>query len=128
MVGTITPSQISKADPRPMRYVFAFCLVVLPLAASAQTGPKSIQDCEGIKSDLAYNQCLANFGPAAHSRPGVVAPGQDPEVATPANPRRVSRHASRRGRHAFRGRKRASFSVGSSRRHGRRGRSGRRRR
>lgn len=97
-----------------MRYWVALCLLMSPLAAAAQgaaPAPKSIQDCERIKVDLAYNQCLASFGPAAHTRPGVVAPGQDPEVATPANPRRFGRLAKRKGRVAARGRQKAAFAV-----------------
>jgi hypothetical protein len=113
-----------------MKYLIALCLLAWPLAASAQTSsappPRSIQDCEGIKVDMAYNQCLAAFGPAAHTRPGKVEAGQDPEVATPANPRRYGRLAKRKGRGLSRGRKRASFAVKSSRRSGKR--SGHRRR
>jgi hypothetical protein len=32
--------------------------------ASAQAAPKNIDDCEKIKEPMAYNECLASFGPA----------------------------------------------------------------
>ena len=112
-----------------MKYLIALCLLAFPVTAAAETAapePRSVQDCERIKVDLAYNQCLAKFGPAARTRPGTVAPGQDPEVATPANPRRFGRLAKRKGRVLSRGRQRVSVAMKSSRRHGRR--AGRRRR
>ena len=43
----------------------AFALCLVPCAALAQGTPRSIGDCERLKNDLAYNQCLAMFGPAA---------------------------------------------------------------
>jgi hypothetical protein len=110
-----------------MKYLIALCLFAWPFTASAQAPtPRSIQDCEGIKVDMAYNQCLAAFGPAAHTRPGKLEAGQDPEVATPVNTRRYGRLAKRKGRGFSRSRKRASFTMRSSRRAGKR--SGRRRR
>jgi len=48
-----------------MRYFIALLLLAWPLAAAAQ--PRSIADCEKVKGDLAYNQCLASFGPPARS-------------------------------------------------------------
>jgi hypothetical protein len=42
------------------------CLLLLcPLAAAAQAPapPAAVSDCEKIKNDMAYNQCLASFGP-----------------------------------------------------------------
>ena len=42
-------------------------LSALPLLAvrpaQAQGAPRSVSDCERLKNDLAYNQCLALFGP-----------------------------------------------------------------
>ena len=32
--------------------------------ASAQAAPKNIDDCEKITAPMAYNECLASFGPA----------------------------------------------------------------
>lgn len=42
-------------------------LPVLALAAPAlaQGTPRSVGECERLKNDLAYNQCLAMFGPEA---------------------------------------------------------------
>ncbi len=48
-----------------MKYFIALLLFAWPLAAAAQ--PRSIADCEKVKGDLAYNQCLASFGPPARS-------------------------------------------------------------
>ena len=113
-----------------MKYLIALLLSAWPLAVSAQTpsapAPRSIQDCEAIKVDMAYNQCLAAFGPAAHTRPGKLEAGQDPEVATPVNTRGYGRLAKRKGRGISKGRKRASIGMKSSRRYGKR--SARRRR
>ncbi|MEE8630724.1 hypothetical protein [Methylobacterium ajmalii] len=52
-----------------MRHALAF-LLLGPLclgsgAAQAQGVPRSVGECERIKGDLAYNQCLSLFGPAA---------------------------------------------------------------
>jgi hypothetical protein len=48
-----------------MRYLISSLLVLCPLAAFAQSpgAAKSVEDCENIKNDLVYNQCLASFGP-----------------------------------------------------------------
>jgi hypothetical protein len=34
-------------------------------AVGAQAAPKNIDDCEKIKQPMAYNECLASFGPTA---------------------------------------------------------------
>jgi hypothetical protein len=70
-----------------MKYLVALLLLAWPLAAAAQ--PRSISDCEKVTGDLAYNQCLASFGPtarsgAARSSAGEVdagdqAPAQEPQ-------------------------------------------------
>ena len=49
---------------RPSR--LAPVLLALALVpASALAAPRSIGDCESLKNDLAFNQCLAMFGPEA---------------------------------------------------------------
>lgn len=45
-------------------------LLVLAPAALAQGTPRSVSECERLKNDLAYNQCLAMFGPAAKNVTG----------------------------------------------------------
>jgi hypothetical protein len=60
-------------------------------AASAQAAPKNIDDCEKIKEPMAYNQCLASFGPAV----GHVGSGQSYGPASEGEPR-----AERKGRKA----------------------------
>lgn len=110
-----------------MKPLILILLLIFPVVASAQTNsaPKSIADCENVKGDLAYNQCLASFGPAMRSRPGIVAPGQDPEEVAPVRASQ-GRQAARRGRairgrqayrggRAIRGRQSASFEIGSRR-------------
>jgi hypothetical protein len=61
-----------------MRYACALLLLTWPFAAAAQTA-RSVADCEKVKGDLAYNQCLASFGPPARS-------GSSPSTAGPAEP------------------------------------------
>jgi hypothetical protein len=94
-----------------MKYVVLVVLLAFPVAAAAQPAPKSIADCEKIKGDLAYNQCLASFGPKMgerHSR-GVAAPADDDEPVV-ARGRRGRSGYARRG-----GRQRAVFEVGRGR-------------
>ncbi|KTS31508.1 hypothetical protein NS228_14335 [Methylobacterium indicum] len=56
------PALILLAGP-----LFLGPLFVGPLTgtALAQGTPRSVGECERIKGDLAYNQCLSLFGPAA---------------------------------------------------------------
>jgi hypothetical protein len=98
--------------------VLLTCLVLLcPLAAAAQSpeAPRSVSDCEGIKGDLAYNQCLASFGPKRGERgAGGAAVGEDddgPAVTRSQTGRRPARRA--RG-----GRQAAAFDVVSGKRGG----------
>src|SRR3954471_4747790 len=44
----------------------ALLLAALSGTAHAQS-PRSVANCERVKGDLAYNQCLASFGPPARS-------------------------------------------------------------
>ena len=62
-----------------MKRIVLVVLLILPFAAAAQPAPKSIADCERIKADLAYNQCLASFGPKMGERRSsrVAAPADD---------------------------------------------------
>jgi hypothetical protein len=45
--------------------MFAAALIALPAVSNA--APRTIDDCEKILAADAYNQCLAVFGPVAHS-------------------------------------------------------------
>ena len=105
-------------------------LPCLALAAHAQGSPRSMADCERLKNDLAYNQCLAMFGPPAKnvatgdgglaSAPitSVPAPASTsvagiPSVEEPELETRGRR--GRRGRHARRGgRQSAVFAVATA--------------
>ncbi|HYF54898.1 MAG TPA: hypothetical protein VEA41_11625 [Salinarimonas sp.] len=90
-------------------------LALLPAAALAQGAPRSIEDCERIKVDLAYNQCLANFGPKVGERPargGPVAEDYEENAKPAVRSRRGRAAAYQRGR---RGRRAASFDVVSGR-------------
>ena len=91
-----------------MRFVALFMFLCLPTLAFAQPAPKSIADCEKIKGDLAYNQCLASFGPKVgeHRSRGGYAPPDDEEPVVSHGRRGRSSYA-RRG-----GRQRAVFDIG----------------
>ena len=102
-----------------MRHLVAFLLplglLVGPFAgvAHAQAAPRSINDCERIKGDLAYNQCLAMFGPRANTRgasaESLPAPGPQAAARETVQEPRVK---GRRGRYTRGGSSRATFTVG----------------
>ncbi len=98
---------------------FAFAL-----AAPAGAAPGSINDCEKIEAADAYNQCLASFGPVAHTHgatskdfggDGVGGEGGDvvetvnPEASVPLKERQASTgrhghgHWAHHGRHQYYG-------------------------
>ena len=92
-----------------MKYLLACLLLLCPLAAAAQSSspPGSLSDCERLKNDLAYNQCLASFGPKRGERPVREADEDEP---------RAVQGSERRGRTTTRGgRQAASFDVVSGR-------------
>ena len=107
-----------------MRLLVALLLLSAPLAglAHAQGAPRSIGDCERVKGDLAYNGCLATFGPRANVRSGgegapAAAPPPSARTASAAEdapPQKTVGRRGRSGRYARHGRSRASFSVGRS--------------
>ena len=83
-------------------------LLALPGGALAQGQPRSIAECEKVKGDLAYNQCLASFGPKRGERaPRGAQP--TPEQLQTAAPEPESSRAGRRGR-----RGRAAVALGRS--------------
>jgi hypothetical protein len=100
-------------ERRRMKYLLTCLLLLCPLAAAAQSpgAPKSVSDCERIKSDLAYNQCLASFGPKRGERGGGAAPDDDDGPAV-----RRSGRDRRSGLSARSGRQTAAFDVVSGRR------------
>ncbi|ACL60693.1 hypothetical protein [Methylobacterium nodulans] len=112
-----------------MRHAFVMLFLLGPLAgtALAQGAPRSVADCERIRGDLAYNQCLSLFGPAAPTKGAIAAPAAT-EVRLPpataaaeeAEPAPTYRGRRRYGRRIHRGRQSASFAVVSSGRHRRR--------
>lgn len=94
------------------------------LAAQAQGTPRSMSDCERLKNDLAYNQCLAMFGPAARNVAGTATPGAPASpvaaaatVAIPQaeEPELTTRPGRRGGYRARRGRQSVAFAVGEGR-------------
>jgi hypothetical protein len=102
-----------------MRLPAAFlALLVGPLAgaALAQGAPRSIGDCERIKGDLAYNQCLAMFGPKANvkaaSAESMPVPAPQAAASAAVEEPRVRGRRGRYGRYARGGRSRAVFTVG----------------
>ncbi len=76
-----------------MRLLRASALIAgMTAAVAASAAPRSIADCEKIEAPLAYNECLAAFGPAVgHVGGGRHAPA---EVSPPASGRRVHRRQS----------------------------------
>ncbi|MEE7447674.1 hypothetical protein MRF4_07515 [Methylobacterium radiotolerans] len=107
-----------------LKTLAALVVLLAPLPALAQGTPRSIGECERLKNDLAYNQCLAMFGPAAKNVAGGYA-SADTAVATAATPaaamaepipqveETVEASTSRRRRYrSARGRQYASFSTG----------------
>jgi hypothetical protein len=49
-------------------YAFSFSVLALFFYAPLAAQPSSIEDCESIANSLAYNQCLASFGPKQGER------------------------------------------------------------
>ncbi|WP_342106734.1 hypothetical protein [Methylobacterium sp. SI9] len=98
----------------------ALIVLLAPLPALAQGTPRSIGECERLKNDLAYNQCLAMFGPAAKNVAGGYASAD--AVSTPASAMaeaipqvEETAEAATSGRRRYRGhrgRQYASFSTG----------------
>lgn len=117
---------------RPFRSLLltAGCLLALAVPAAAQGTPRSMAECERLKNDLAYNQCLAMFGPPARNV-GVggdgAAAGAPPAASLPVastaaipgipaveEPELQEGRRSRRGRFSRRnGRMSAAFTVGT---------------
>jgi hypothetical protein len=96
---------------RPPLAVPALLLVLL-WSGPGLAAPRSIADCESIKSDLAYNQCLASFGPAAGGRPARAQ--SDSATATEADEaqaERKARRASRSFQRSRAGRRSMSFGI-----------------
>ena len=109
------------------------CLLVTMAAigpAAAQGTPRSVSDCERLKNDLAYNQCLAMFGPAAKNVAGGEGGGSNASTSTsvvsadaaaaagiPSADEPELQMPGRRGRHgraSRRGRQSMSFAVATS--------------
>ena len=116
---------------RPFRtpLLTAGCLLALAVPAAAQGTPRSMAECERLKNDLAYNQCLAMFGPPARNVGGgdgatanassyapvpVASTATIPGIPAVEEPDVQEGRRSRRGRFGRRnGRMSAAFTVGS---------------
>ncbi len=90
------------------RFVMTALLICLPALAVA--APKSVDDCEAIQSALAYNQCLASFGPRVGER---TVRQVEPAQETVSEPRRRSRKTT--SQRAGKGRRSMSFDAVSPR-------------
>lgn len=104
-------------SPSSLPRLAALAVLLAPLPALAQGTPRSIVECERLKNDLAYNQCLAMFGPAAKNVAGGYAsadPASAPALAAPQAEEAVETAPSgRRGRYrGRRGRQSAAFTTG----------------
>jgi hypothetical protein len=103
-----------------MRYLVALLMLAWPLAAAAQ--PRSIADCEKVKGDLAYNQCLASFGPsvksgATRSSAGEIDPGDGAQAQEPQRGGMLQGGRGSYGRQIIRkpgGRQSMSFDIVNS--------------
>lgn len=106
----------------PCRPVLAGLVALAAGPALAQGTPRSVGECERLKNDLAYNQCLAMFGPAARNVAGGFAAAESgaatqgvtqaaiPQAEEPQSETKRSRRY--RGRY---GRQRAVFTSGRRR-------------
>lgn len=98
----------------------ALIVLLAPLPALAQGTPRSIGECERLKNDLAYNQCLAMFGPAAKNVAGGYASADSAPTPTAAMAEAIPQveeaaepaTSGRRRYRGHRGRQYASFSTG----------------
>jgi hypothetical protein len=108
--ATTTARNTATKDITLVRTLLAAALIALPVSALAQTQAKKIEECESITAPLAYNACLAKFGPAR--RPG----GPEVTEVPPDADKKVSRRGGRRGKIARGrgGRAHAEFSVRKS--------------
>jgi hypothetical protein len=104
-----------------MKYVWPVLVLLygVPAAAQPARAPRSVADCEVIKSDHAYNACLASFGPKAGEASVRGGAGYDDAPAAAAAPG-VGTTAARRGAAGkpSGGRQAASFDVVSGRSRG----------
>lgn len=92
-----------------MRYfptaVFAAAVALALAAPAAAAPPNSIDDCEKIDAADAYNQCLALFGPPAHTHGGSAKEfggdgvGGSADVVETANPEATVPASVREGSH-----------------------------
>lgn len=122
---------MSSSPPFPVVLGLAFFLSpALIGTAAAQGAPRAVSECERLKNDLAYNQCLSMFGPAAKNvaaGEGAAASTGTPVALPPVLPRSLAiptvnepvqevrrGRRVRRGSYGRRGRQSASFSVGAS--------------
>ena len=98
----------TEASRRKMKYLLTCAVLLAPLGAAAQApnAARSAADCERLRDDLAYNQCLASFGPRRGERSAAGMSGADDSDETVA--RAQGGRSVRRTRN---GRKAAAFDV-----------------
>ena len=117
--------------PRLRTLLLGSALALVPALASAQGTPRSASECERLKNDLAYNQCLAMFGPSAKGIVGDSKPATGAVAAVPPGPAAAAipiteepildtGRRGRRGRYTRAGRQSVSFAVGGEKRSHRR--------
>ena len=106
-------------SPSSLPRLAALAVLLAPFPSLAQGTPRSIIECERLKNDLAYNQCLAMCGPAAMNVAGGYAsadPAAAPALAAPlpqAEEAVETVPSGRRGRYrSHRGRQSAAFTTG----------------
>ncbi|HEX8417732.1 MAG TPA: hypothetical protein VF641_09015 [Methylobacterium sp.] len=114
--------------PRLRTLLLGSALALVPALACAQGTPRSASECERLKNDLAFNQCLAMFGPSAKGIVGESKAGAGAVAAVPSGPAAAipiteepildTGRRGRRGRYTRGGRQSMSFAVrGETRSH-----------
>jgi hypothetical protein len=107
--ATARPGLFEQVERWTMKYLLTVAVLLAPLTAAAQApqAARSAADCEKLRDDLAYNQCLASFGPrrGERSAAGMSADATDEAGAQGARSVRRTRN----------GRKAAAFDVVSGR-------------
>jgi hypothetical protein len=77
--------------------LIALSTAAVAVPALAQGKPRTIEDCERIDEPLAYNACLASFGPK-RGEPATSVEEAEPAEAEPAKPTPGRQRGATRGR------------------------------
>lgn len=104
----------------PLRRLSAAFAILVLSAAAATAAPRSIDDCEAIREAMAYNACLASFGPKPGERMRYSAGAKGDESVDMKRSGSARAERPSRGRVKARANGRASMSFDMSHRRPRR--------